>query len=543
LRVAGSGPALKLYAADTSGVRPLKDGPVTAIAADAAGGLWLGFRDCLIRCRGGRFERLFSAPAMIEGVVNAIHLDRNRRLWIASTRGGLYRVDEPASDQPHIARYTTAEGLSSNETLCLTEDRWGRIYAGNNRGVDRLDPESGFVKHYTTADGLSKGAVALAYRDRHGVLWFVSDEGISSFIPVPGESRIPPTILITSLRTMGEPYRLSALGESRVDKLQLASDRNQLQIDFIGLDFRAGASLRYQYMLDGADRAWSAPTPERTLNYASLSAGSYRFLVRAVTLDGIASPQPATVTFRVLAPVWRRSWFLAACGFAGCLTIYAVHRFRVRRLLALERIRMRIATDLHDDIGASLSHIAVLTDVAASEVNRLGLANRQLSDPLARIGSVSRELIDSMSDIVWAISPRQDRLRSLTQRMREFAGDILDSRGIEFHLEAAGVDQEMRLDPEVRRQAFLIFKECVHNIVRHSGATRVICDFQLQGRDLMLRLGDDGRGFDGARNPSGTNGGHGLASMRRRAQALGGKLEIAAEPGRGVRIVLHVPLG
>src|SRR5262249_8671572 len=145
---------------------------------------------------------------------------------------------------------------------------------------------------------------------------------------------------------------------------------------------------------------------------------------------------------------------------AAILAIYGVHEFRVRELLAVEKIRLRIATDLHDDIGASLSHIAVLSEVASSEVARLGPASngRRLDEPLARIGSVSRELIDSMSDIVWAISPRKDRLRSLTQRMREFAGEVLGSRSMEFNLRAAGIDQERKLDPEVRRQVFLIFK-------------------------------------------------------------------------------------
>jgi ligand-binding sensor domain-containing protein/two-component sensor histidine kinase len=532
---------LHVYAVDRLGVRPVKGGTVAAIAADGVGDLWLGFRDCVVRCRGGQFERFFAAAPGIQGVVNALHLDRSGRLWIASTKGGLYRVDNPASTLPQIARYTTAEGLASNEILSLTEDQWGRIYAGNNRGVDRLDPASGFVKHYTSAEGLSKGAVALAYCDRQSVLWFVTDEGISSLTPTRDPDSNPPAILITGLRTMGVPHVVSAMGQARVEHLKLAPNQSQLQIDFLGLDFRPGERLRYQYKLESADRDWSAPATERTVNYASLASGSYRFLVRAVSSDGIASPEPATVTFTVLAPVWRQWWFLSLCALGMGLAIYGVHQLRVQQLLAVERIRMRIATDLHDDIGASLSHIAMLSEVAATEVG-LGLApnSARPDEPLARIGSVSRELIDSMSDIVWAISPRKDRLRSLTERMREFAGELLSTRNIEFDLQATGIDQEMKLDPEVRRQIFLIFKECVHNIVRHSGSTRVICDFRIEGRELVLRLSDNGRGF-GAMSSNGPDRGHGLLSMRRRAESLGGRLELAAKPSQGVSVVLRVP--
>lgn len=539
-----SNTTLHIAALDDSGVRPLKSGAVTAMAGDQAGHIWLGSRDCVVRLRNGGFERLFADPLAIQGEIAMLHLDTSGRLWVASREGGLYRIDNPASTQPHLARYTTAEGLSSNEILSLTEDQWGRIYAGSNRGADRLDPKSGFVRHFTTADGLAKGAVGLAYRDHLGVLWFVTDEGISRLAPVREPDPVPPAILITSLRTMGVSHPVSALGEKSVEGLRLAADRNQLQIDFLGLDFRAGTTLRYQYKLDLAGQQWSPPAPDRTVNYASLTPGSYRFLVRAVSSDGVVSPRPAAVEFIVLAPIWQRSWFLMLCAMAVGAVLYAAHRLRLKQLLALERIRMRIATDLHDDIGASLSHIAVLSEVVAGEVGRLDVAqdHRRMREPLARIGSMSRELIDSMSDIVWAISPRQDRLGSLSQRMREFAGELLGSRNIEFHFQADDIDREKKLDPDIRRQVFLIFKECVHNIVRHSASTRVDCDFRLKDRQLVLSLADDGCGFDTGLGHGRRGEGHGLASIERRAESLGGQLDIETREKQGVRVTLRIPI-
>jgi signal transduction histidine kinase len=250
------------------------------------------------------------------------------------------------------------------------------------------------------------------------------------------------------------------------------------------------------------------------------------------------------VELRILSPIWQRWWFMTLFALAAAGVIYALHRTRVARLVELERIRHRIATDLHDDIGASLSHIAVLSEVVTSEVARQGLApeGQRLYEPLARIGSVSRELIDSMSDIVWAISPRKDRLRNLTQRMREFAGEILGPRGIEFQLQAASIDQDMTVGPEVRRQVFLIFKEGVNNIVRHSASTRVVCDFHLEGGQLVLRLSDNGRGFCPTAASVPEREGHGLQSMRRRAAGLRARLDVATGPNQGVTVVLRVPL-
>jgi signal transduction histidine kinase len=419
------------------------------------------------------------------------------------------------------------------------------MYLLTDRGIDRLDPETGWVKHYTSADGLvGSSHWGAAFRDRHGALWFGTLEGLSQLIPKPDEPASPPPIRISAIRVRGDPYPVSELGQVTVAPFELEPSFNQIQIDFAGLNFGVGEILRYQYKLEGADQDWSRPSEQQTINYATLSPGKYRFLVRALNWKGMVSPEPAVVEFRVFAPVWQRWWFVALLALTGAAVIYVLHHNRVARLLELERIRSRIVTDLHDDVGASLSHIAVLSEVATSEVARLGLApdEQRLHEPLSRIGTVSRELIDSMSDIVWAISPRKDRLGSLTQRMREFAGEVLGRRSIDFHFHAAGIDQEMRLDPDVRRQVFLIFKEGVHNIVRHAASTHVTGDFRIERGQLVLRLTDNGHGFA----PKVANGpaseGHGLLSMRRRAAALRGTLDVAAELNQGVTLVLRVPL-
>jgi signal transduction histidine kinase len=329
---------------------------------------------------------------------------------------------------------------------------------------------------------------------------------------------------------------ISEMGESRIERLRLRPTENQVQVEFAGLNFGVGETLRYQYKLEGTERDWAPPTDSRSVNYAVLPPGSYRFLVRAVNTEGVASPAPASLEFMILPPFWLRWWFWTAAVGAITLLAVAAHRYRLRHALELERVRTRIATDLHDDIGSSLTQIAILSEVAR---RHMGTDAAQASPPLARIADLSRELVDSMGDIVWAINPRRDHLGDLVHRMRRFASEMLPARNIQFDFQAPASGEDTALGAEVRRQVFLVFKECVNNIVRHSGCRRAEFGLHIQQHRLLLWVRDDGHGM----SVSGNGHGHGLASMEQRIRDLGGEWKISSEPGRGTAVSVSVPLG
>jgi ligand-binding sensor domain-containing protein/two-component sensor histidine kinase len=518
---------------DSDGLPPFR--AASSFCEDGRGTLWVGFRDGpLARYTGGRFNVFTPSDGVGEGAIGDLHLDRAGRLW-AATSGGVTRVDDPTSEHPRFVTYTTANGLLSNYTSSVVEDLNGKIYVGTARGIDRLDPMSGRIEQYTSAE-LPWTRPTVSYRDRHGALWFGSVLGLYRFTPLPGQPRPPPPILIDGLRVRGVPQPMSELGETEMSGLELGPNQNQLQIDFFGLDFWKGEALRYQFKLEGADTDWSALTDQRSVNYASLQPGHYRFLVRAVNADDTISATPAFVTFRILPPIWQRWWFITLAAFLVGLAAYAVYRYRVGRLLELERVRTRIATDLHDDIGSSLSQIAILSEVARRQAVR---GEAGATNQLSLIARISRESVDAMSDIVWAINPQRDSLGDLTGRMRRFAGDIFPGRDIEFDFRASVPEQDIKLGADVRRQTFLIFKECVNNIVRHSACTEADIELRLDGPWLVMKLADNGKGFD----PAEAKAGHGLASMRRRAAALGGELQIASNNGRGTIVTLKIPQG
>lgn len=547
---------------------PVKKSP-SAFAEDNNGVLWLAFYEGgLARFDGERFE-LFSEN-LPKALLSDLLVDKKGRLWIGSTLGGLIRLDDPGAKTPLFSILTTRDGLTSNNVRTLTEDHFGRIYVGTARGVDRLSPDTGRIKHYSVSDGLAADFIVDSHCDKDGNLWFVTNSGVSRLTPLPDEKSFPPQIFIGGVKFSGVKQGVSDLGSKQIERGDLSYKENNLQVEFFGLEFRAGETLRYQYKLEGSNADWSIPSEQRSVTFANLSPGSYRFLVRAINSDGIASENPAALSFRILPPIWQRWWFIALCVLIVAAFAWAFYRYRLARLrevnfalteaklaeenlrkskedrlAELEKVRSRIATDLHDDIGSSLTQIAVLSEVAQAQNKDNGT-----SEPLRKISSVSNELVETMSDIVWSINPTKDHLSDLTQRMRRFASDVLSSKGIVFQFAVAEKDENTIVNTNTRREVFLIFKESINNIVKYSEARHVKIELDVSSEKLILKISDNGKGFNStlldSRNDSSANsktrGGNGLISMRKRAKEMNGYLDIESTENSGTTIFLQLPL-
>ena len=345
-------------------------------------------------------------------------------------------------------------------------------------------------------------------------------------------------VRIVGLRVAGAAHPVSDAGDREIAGLRLSSQARAIEIDFVSPRFGVGRDLLYQYRLEGLDAEWQPPTRQHSVTYAHLPAGTHRFAVRAVAADGRIVSPPAVVAFTIDRPIWQRWWFVTLLIALVASALAAWHRVRLARTVEIERVRTRIASDLHDEIGAGLSEIAILSEVvhqrmAAPSTSDPGEPREQ---PLTRIASTSRELVDAMSDIVWAINPRKDSLGNLTQRMRRFATDLLTARGIDFRFNVDERDEALPIGADKRRHVFLIFKESLNNIVRHADCRHVAIDFRLNHDGLVLRVADDGLGLAHA-----PRDGHGLASMTARARELGGTLTVNAEHAGGTTLTLRAP--
>jgi ligand-binding sensor domain-containing protein/signal transduction histidine kinase len=513
-------------------------GLASAFAEDRAGNVWMGVGteasasgpSGLARYANGRLERFAAGAA--PGWISSLLVDHQGRLWIATADAGLGLIADPAAAHPRFEAFPAR--LSSSAVRCLTEDPQGRIWAGTARGMDRVNPSTGEVLSYNSARGYQGGSCSGLRVDSSGSLWAGSSNGLSRFVPSYAAAERPPGVYITGLSVLGEPRAGAGNPAPNLTLGRLSPRQNQLHIEFSSPAAVEGRIIRYEYRLEGAVASVTAPAEQRIVDYPLLSSGRYRFLVSAVDERGQKSPEPAAISFEILPPIWARWWFIAFFVAAATLIIHGGYRLKLQRQLELERLRARIAADLHDDLGASLSRVAIMSESARLELDRSPEESRAR---LGEIASTARGMVDGMSDLVWSIDPRKDDMRSLLRRTREFASDVLESQGIDWRLEAGPGVEELAVDASARRHLFLILKEALANAARHAQCSQVTIRAEAVGPELAISIVDDGRGFD----ESAIGQGNGLENMRRRAEEMGGSLVLDGR--QGARLLLRAPLG
>lgn len=510
-----------------------KNVPAEFIIRDRnSGTVWLANRARLWRIRNGQVDEILSIEGLPVIQPRSLFQDSVGRVWIGTRYHGAVVTEGPDADVPRFRRYTIAEGLASDTIWEIVEDDDQRIYFGTGRGIDQLELESGRIRHFTADEGAIDTSTPHLLKDSRGVIWAATDGGVTRIDPRSLRSdRAAPPIYISEIRVAGEPLAIAETGATEVAPITLAASRNNVSIAFTGLSFRGESSLGYEYKLDGIDTDWVAAGRQREVNYANLGSGDYRFSVRAINSANIPSAQPATFQFRILTPIYLRWWFVALAAFAIGFVSYAFYRNRVQRLLAVERTRTRIATDLHDDIGSDLSKISLLSDLARMKPTENPVERDRM---LATIADISRRSVDAMRDIVWAINPQRDSVLEMTRRMRKHAEEIFVDRDVKVSFEAPAEGGNARLPMDVRRELYLIFKEAVNNAARHSGCASVTIGFSVERNNATLTVTDDGKGFDTTLSVDG----NGLANMRKRAIGLGGKFNVSTNEGTRVEVVV-----
>lgn len=552
IRALWEGPNGAVWMATQKGVAIWRDGRVrtlaredglpdlvtTSLAGGPDGSVWVGTRGGLAQVTGGaenpRVRPWLEADGLAERAVWSVRVGRDGTVW-AGTARGLSRLRDG-----RFHTIDTRRGLSNDMIYCMEEDAQGRLYVSTNRGVNILDfngrpGEEPSIRVLRRRDGLGsdEGNLGSCRLDAAGRIWFGNLAGLSIYDPARDQaSRPAPRVHISRLRLFGEDLRLP-LGE-RV----FQSHENYFQLSFVGIDLASPHSVRYRYRLADLDRGWIG-TDRREVQYTSLDPGDYRFEVQAASAGGPWSDS-AVLGFTIETPVWRRWWFLLLTILAAAAVTGWLFTLRVRQLLAIERLRTAIAADLHDHIGAGLTEIAILSEIAshrASHGNGQGVAAPP--PELARVADTARQLVDRMNDIVWLVNPRRDSLHELFLRLKDSYAELFSHAGVLFHTTNLRLFENVRLPMDYRQNLYLIFKEALHNSLRHSGCQEIELSVAVHGRRLEVVLRDDGRGFDPARG----SGGNGLENMRTRAARIGGALWIDAAPDRGTSVRFEGPLG
>lgn len=506
----------------------------TAFLDDGRGTLWIGFYEGQIaKYRDGRFVCVIDCENPSQGNITAMMLDRRRRLWIATNRAGVLRIDDVEADRPGIARLTTDEGLTSNRARAVLEDRFGRIYIGTDLGIDVIEAEGGRMRHYGTDDGLPHPFINMAQTDRNGDLWFGTLNGLAWLHPAPPWPVIaPPKVLIDAIRVAGVAREVTASGAREIADIVLAPDQRNLEIHFIALPRNASRTLRFQYRLSDTE-AWSPTSSNRSIVLAGLSAGDHRLQIRSLDAGGQVSPQIAAVSFRVLAPVYRRGWFLALAAIVAFGLTSLAYRARVGYVTALERQRTRIAMDLHDEMGSRLGSIGLLADLAAEDA----AAGTPQRARLEHIAETAADIGSSLGDMVWSLRRGVMTLDAVAQHLAVHGRRLFPGPPPLFYTRFPDPWPVVQMSPAVGHGVLLIGLEALHNCARHAKARSVTLDFHVRGRHWVLVVSDDGCGI-----PPGTDGssgsGFGLHTMQLRAIEIGGSLDLESRLGEGTTLRL-----
>jgi signal transduction histidine kinase len=285
--------------------------------------------------------------------------------------------------------------------------------------------------------------------------------------------------------------------------------------------------------MEGLDKEWSPVTDRRYVNYSHLSPGKYRFGVIAQNNDGVWSPNPASLAFIIATPFWQSWWFIAFCLVILAGLIYALYRYRLQQALQIERLRVKISTDLHDDIGSTLSSISILSEIVLREEGE-----EPRSGMVREIKESSISLMEKMDDIVWSINPRNDELESLMLRIKRFAAQLFEAKGIDYEIDIENSIRHLKLPMEHRQGIYLIMKEAINNLVKYAEAGKAIIKADSAGQFLKVEISDDGKGFRDEKLRSG----NGIVNMKSRAEGMGATLLLDSTPGKGVTVILTLKM-
>lgn len=535
---------------------------------EETGDLWIAtYNDGLFRIDDDGYEQFSTSNVLPNDTVMDIKKDEDGIFWFA-TYGGVARYDGEefqfitiADDLPsngviHIfiddegdkwfstfngpARYRDGEverliRTSQIDTIFYftIQDSEGRYWFGTNKGLVRFRKDEFYAsetdlermisyRYFTTNQGLIANELNAggSYLASDGSLWLGTVEGVSRFnTSLVTENSVEPGLEFEEILISGNPAEPDR-------EYTFTHDQNFLQASFSGLTFEAPEQIIYQYRLRGFDDEWQLGR-ENSVRYPSLPSGEYRFQVRAFNADGAGGEKTAQFYFTILPPFYFQWWFiLSMITLLVGFVMFIIRFYRVRKQVDIEKMRVQIASDLHDDVGSSLTELALQSDfLQAFEISD------EMKGTLMQMGEQSRKIVSSLDDIVWSIDSRNDTAGDLTDRMQDYVNQMFKNGKCKVIYHFEELDMDEKIPVQIKENIYLIFKEAVNNIVKHSNATRADVRFSFGGREFDLLVSDNGTGINKNRKT-----GQGLNNIQMRAARIGAGVEINPEDGFSIQV-------
>jgi len=527
---------------------------VRCLSENATGQMWAGTADGRVfRFDGKRFARVPLGSAENAVPIQAIYFEKNGTVWLGTAGEGLGVLVDG-----RFRHLDKSDGLPDNFISQIIPDDHGYLWFGSMRGIfcalqkELADCLDGRIERiHPTIVGRDDGVRGISclgifqpavWKSHDGKLWFATRKGVLTFDPAAVISDdAPPPVSIADVKFDDHSQ---ALAES----LRIPASVRKLEFRFSVLRFSAPDRVQVKCRLEGFDSEWVTAGPDRIATYPGLPPGQYQLQVIASIGNGVWNETPRTLAITVVPLWWQTFAFRLLAGSGLILAVaFIVRAWSHRRLRskldrleregAIERERTRIARNIHDDLGASLTRISLLTQSGRS-------ADDAGSDPrINHIYQATGEIIRSMDEIVWAVDPRHDNLESLASYLGNFAQNFLRVAGIRCRLIIPEHLPDLDLTSQMRHHLFLCLKEALNNVVKHAGADAVTVTVNVAGRILTLQVADNGTGPQPAsRDDNRISTGRGLANMQQRMAELGGRCSVSREAGKGTVVTFEVDL-
>lgn len=532
---------------------------VHAVLDDSEHNLWIGTEGGgLKRLREGHWDSFTRTNGLPSNNVSSLYLDRDGILWVGTT-GGLGRFE-----RGQWTAYSKKQGMITDGVAYIIEDGQGNLWLGSTVGLMCVPKKelneiaagkakTALFRSFGEADGLPSGESSFGYqpaacRSSDGKLWFPTIKGVASVNPASLKlNTVSPPVIIESVFLDGILQNSETLHAPPPSAVTISPGVQRLEIGFTSLNLAAPLKGRFKYKLEGFDSAWvEKPGDFRLASYTKLPPADYAFHVRACNEDGKWSDSDAVITFKVLPPFWRTWWFISASAiFLLGMIVASVYYVSTQKLYrqveslrqheALEKERARIARDLHDQLGANLTQVALLSEMAEADKE----LPQEVEAHAKQISQTARETTHALDEIVWTVNPSNDTLDGLINYVCKYAQEYLAMADLRYRLEVPSELPNTSISPEVRHNVFLAAKESVNNVVKHSKATSAWLRLQLEPHQFTLEIEDNGRGIAPADEKKGRSG---LRNMRKRMADIGGNFEMSPGSEGGTKVRLTAPL-
>lgn len=513
-----------------------------AIEEDHRGRIWIGSRTgfCTYDPQTGKFSReiprRLQKIGVRDGDVCAIVRDTTNAMWLTIEGQGLVKVKEQADGEFAFKVYQTDGGLKDLMLRFMTADKQGNFWIVNN-GLLYFNPYNESFMLTDERNGLLENLEGddRIMVDRYGNVFCGGQVGIGWLNEVERYSRSSISNLI--IETVSINSRAVTDWNPYAERAALPTvmyDRNNFTFSYTAICFEDYDQVRYRYKLEGLEKDWNPPTTLLEARYTNLKPGKYRFVVDAA-YKGNWLGYNRTVEFEISQVFWKTGWFISfvLLTVAGIgLIIYRVRREQEEKR---KRIRLKIASDLHDDVGSTLSSISIMSDLLQSRPEE----SPNSEEMLRKIGSDARNLLDSMDDIIWSVNPQNDSFQNIVVRIREYAIPLFEPLDVKFSVVISAGILSLQLPMDKRRNLFLIAKEAINNAAKYSGCTEASIEFFYARSILKMTVSDNGRGFDTSKDYAR----NGLRNMKFRGEKIGGKVTIRSTIGKGTTVTLVLRVG